>query len=82
VLEHLRGIGWFLHFFGENLGRPYCYGLDLGGEAGADVRRQLLLAGGESKVVTLRCPFKPDKVVVDPDVLVLQLKRKLAVTRF
>jgi ABC-type transport system involved in multi-copper enzyme maturation permease subunit len=46
------------------------------------VRTQITLGSGEGRLVTLRCPFKPERIVVDPDVLVLQLKRKLAVARF
>jgi hypothetical protein len=30
-------------------------------------------------VVTIRCDFKPERVLVDPDALVFQLLRKLAV---
>jgi ABC-type transport system involved in multi-copper enzyme maturation permease subunit len=47
-----------------------------------DFRTHVVLGAGESQVVTLRSPFKPDRLVVDPDVLVLQLKRKFAVARF
>jgi hypothetical protein len=36
------------------------------------------LAAGEAKQVTIRCGFDPEQVVVDPDVRVLQLERKLA----
>ena len=39
----------------------------------------ITLAAGESKTVTLHCTFRPDKVVVDPDVKVLQLRRKQAI---
>jgi hypothetical protein len=44
-----------------------------------DARATITLSGGESKPVTIRCDFEPDKIVVDPDVRVLQLKRKQAV---
>jgi ABC-2 type transport system permease protein len=44
-----------------------------------ETRTTVTLAAGESKRVTIRCPFAPDKVVVDPDVEVLQLRRKQAV---
>ena len=47
-----------------------------------DARATITLSGGESKPVTIRCDFEPDKIVVDPDVRVLQLKRKQAVTSF
>jgi ABC-type transport system involved in multi-copper enzyme maturation permease subunit len=46
-----------------------------------DCRKEIVLGFGESQVVTLRCPFKPERIVVDPDVLVLQLKRKFALIR-
>ncbi|HEV3024663.1 MAG TPA: M1 family aminopeptidase, partial [Pirellulales bacterium] len=42
----------------------------------------LELAAGESKHVTIRSEFEPDRVLVDPDALVLQLRRKHAVARF
>ncbi|HLQ67670.1 MAG TPA: M1 family aminopeptidase [Candidatus Limnocylindrales bacterium] len=44
-----------------------------------EARTTIALAAGESKRVSIRCPFKPDKVVVDPDVRILQLRRKQAV---
>jgi hypothetical protein len=47
-----------------------------------DAREKITLAAGEAKDVTIRCDFKPDRVLVDPDALVLQLRRKLAVVRF
>jgi ABC-2 type transport system permease protein len=47
-----------------------------------DAREKVTLAAGESKDVTIRCSFKPDRVLVDPDAVVLQLLRKLAVVRF
>jgi len=39
----------------------------------------VVLGAGESKRVTLHCGFAPAKVLVDPDVRVLQLNRKQAV---
>jgi len=36
---------------------------------------------GESKEVRIRCPFRPERVVVDPDVQVLQLRRNTAVAK-
>lgn len=39
---------------------------------------RLTLAGGDSAAVTIRSPFEPEKVVVDPDVRVLMLRRALA----
>jgi hypothetical protein len=43
-----------------------------------DVRATVTLGAGEAREVTLRCEFDPERVVVDPDVRVLQLKRKQA----
>ena len=37
---------------------------------------------GEAKDVKIHCSFKPDRVFMDPDAYVLQLRRKLAVARF
>jgi len=39
---------------------------------------RVTIGGNDSLVVTLRSPFEPEKVVVDPDVRVLMLRRKLA----
>jgi ABC-type transport system involved in multi-copper enzyme maturation permease subunit len=47
-----------------------------------DARTSVVLGPGEGKDVTIRSSFKPDRIVVDPDALVLQLLRKLAVVRF
>jgi ABC-2 type transport system permease protein len=47
-----------------------------------DARTSVELGAGEAKDVTIHCPFKPDRVLVDPDALVLQLRRKLALVRF
>jgi len=44
-----------------------------------DTRDTITLAAGESKTISLHCEFKPEHVVVDPDVRILQLKRKQAV---
>ena len=32
-------------------------------------------------MVHIRCPFEPERIVVDPDVNVLQLQRRAAVAR-
>jgi hypothetical protein len=45
-----------------------------------DARRTVVLGAGEEREVRIPCSFEPDKVVVDPDVQVLQLRRKAAVT--
>ena len=42
-------------------------------------RSTVTLGAGESKTVTIRCPFDPKQIVVDPDVRILQLQRKQAV---
>jgi ABC-2 type transport system permease protein len=47
-----------------------------------DARTAIELSAGEAKDVKIHCPFKPDRVFMDPDALVLQLRRKLAVARF
>jgi len=47
-----------------------------------DARREVTLAAGEEKEVVITCDFEPDRVLVDPDVRVLQLKRNKAVRRF
>ena len=54
---------------------------DLRGQPGRTTTRAepSTLAAGESKSLTIHCPFAPEKVVVDPDVRVLQLQRKQAV---
>ena len=47
-----------------------------------DARTSITLGPGESRTVTLRGAFEPDRVLVDPDATVLQLQRKLAIARF
>ncbi len=47
-----------------------------------DVRATVVLGAGEEALVRLRCPFEPERVVVDPDVKVMQLERNAAVLRF
>jgi hypothetical protein len=47
-----------------------------------DARTAVELGAGDAKNVKIHCPFKPDRVFMDPDALVLQLRRKLAVARF
>jgi hypothetical protein len=42
-------------------------------------RGAVTLGSGESKTLTIHCPFVPKQVVVDPDVRILQLRRKQAV---
>ncbi len=47
-----------------------------------EARQQIVLGAGEEIDVVMECDFKPDRVIVDPDAVVLQLLRKLAVARF
>ena len=46
-----------------------------------DARTTVVLGAGESQVVRIRCPFVPERVVVDPDGYVLQLQRKAAAAK-
>jgi ABC-2 type transport system permease protein len=46
-----------------------------------DVRTTVVLGAGESKKVRIRCPFEPERLVVDPDAHVLQLQRPAATAR-
>ncbi|HEV8112161.1 MAG TPA: M1 family aminopeptidase [Planctomycetota bacterium] len=47
-----------------------------------DARAAITLGAGESQDVVIRCPFEPERILVDPDALVLQLQRRLAIFRF
>lgn len=55
-----------------------------GGESDAyrEVRATVTLGPDESAEVVLECTFEPERVLVDPDALVLQLKRKRAEHEF
>jgi hypothetical protein len=44
-----------------------------------DARATVVLGAGEEKRVEILSPFQPEKIVMDPDVEVLQLRRKAAV---
>jgi ABC-type transport system involved in multi-copper enzyme maturation permease subunit len=46
-----------------------------------DARVTVLLGKGEERTVEIPCSFSPERVVVDPDVRVLQLRRKAAVAK-
>ncbi|MEA2602467.1 MAG: type transport system permease protein [Acidobacteriota bacterium] len=46
-----------------------------------DARTTVVLGAGEARTVEIACAFQPEKVVVDPDVQVLQLRRKAAVVK-
>ena len=57
----------------------------LSGQASPDYREAratVTLGKGESKEVTISCPFEPESLVVDPDAKVLQLQRKHAIATF
>lgn len=43
-----------------------------------DARARIVLGPGESKAIAIRCAFPPKRLVVDPDVRVLQLRREKA----
>ena len=47
-----------------------------------DSRVTVTIGPAERKAVSIRCDFEPDRVVVDPDALVLQLNRDASITRF
>ncbi len=51
-------------------------------EVYAEARSTVVLAAGESARVAIRCDFEPERLVVDPDALVLQLRRENAVFVF
>jgi ABC-2 type transport system permease protein len=46
-----------------------------------DARTTVVLGAGESQVIHVRCAFEPQRIVVDPDVNVLQLQRRAAAAR-
>ncbi|HVG09134.1 MAG TPA: ABC transporter permease subunit [Thermoanaerobaculia bacterium] len=56
---------------GERFGKGYL-----------DARTTVTLGAGESKTVTILCPFDPERLVVDPDVQVLQIRRNGAQMTF
>jgi len=47
-------------------------------ESYREERLTVVLGEGEEELVVLRCSFEPERVVVDPDALVLQLNREKA----
>jgi len=47
-----------------------------------EARATITLGKGESRDVVIPCPFEPERIIVDPDAKVLQLRRKSAVARF
>jgi hypothetical protein len=44
-------------------------------------RVTITLGGKERRTITIRSPFRPERIVVDPDVKVLQLRRESAEAR-
>lgn len=48
------------------------------GKGYADARSEIVLGAGEEKTVRISSLFRPEKVLVDPDVKILQLRRKAA----
>ncbi|MBZ0268223.1 hypothetical protein K8I85_08705, partial [bacterium] len=52
---------------------------DADAEPWVDARTTVRLAAGESADLTIPCAFEPERIVVDPDVTVLMLRRKAAV---
>ena len=61
---------------GEDAGRSVV------AEGYRDVRTEVVLGAGESARFVVRARFEPERVVIDPDVLVLQLNREAAVFEF
>ena len=47
-----------------------------------EARATLTLGKGETGEPVISCDFEPDRIIVDPDARVLQLRRKNAVMRF
>src|SRR5262249_37870119 len=47
----------------------------------ADARTTVTLHAGESAALTIRCPFEPERLLVDPDLHVLQLRREQATAK-
>jgi hypothetical protein len=46
-----------------------------------DARQVVTLGAGEERTVQIASAFQPERVLVDPDVKVLQLRRKAAVVK-
>jgi ABC-2 type transport system permease protein len=46
-----------------------------------EARATVVLGAGEAKQIRIRCPFEPQRVVVDPDANVLQLQRRAAAAK-
>ena len=61
---------------GEDVGRSVV------AEGYRDARTEVELGAGESAQFVIRAAFEPDRVVIDPDVLVLQVRRDAAAFEF
>jgi len=57
-------------------------GAATGGAGYREARARALLGPGQSAEIEILCDFLPERVVVDPDALVLQLRRKQALHEF
>jgi hypothetical protein len=47
-----------------------------------EARVRAILGKGQSRELTITCPFEPESIIVDPDARVLQLQRKSAFVKF
>ena len=47
-----------------------------------DARTEATVGAGETANIVIRCPFKPERLLADPDATVLQLKRDKAMHEF
>jgi hypothetical protein len=47
-----------------------------------ETRRRVVLDHGQSRRITIDCPFEPDSIVADPDAQILQLRRESARVKF
>ncbi len=51
-------------------------------ESYREARSTVVLGAGEESDVAIDCGFHPERIVVDPDAVVLQLRREAAVAKF
>ncbi len=47
-----------------------------------EARVRAILGKGQSRELTITCPFEPESIIVDPDAKVLQLQRNNAFVKF
>jgi hypothetical protein len=47
-----------------------------------EARTTVTVGAGETRDLVIDCPFEPERIIVDPDAKVLQLRRKSAVLKF